>query len=150
MFILEMMDRNLYTLVMKKNLIFSCIIMMFLGLVVYIFFNKTAFISRLIDNIFPTPTIHFPESFFVNIIRGYAADFLWSAAFTLVIQAILEINKKRIWYLLFCSLLGILYELLQFLGVATGSADIWDILTYLCGSAFGILIILGGKYYEKE
>lgn len=136
---------------MKKERVVLCIISfveLILGLSIYLFFNRNADISKII---FPmVPVVNVSESFVIEMIRSYGADLLWASAFTLVIQAILALRRSRVWLLLLCSILGIIFEFLQFVGVAKGTADILDVFIYLVGCAFGILIILGGRFYEKE
>ena len=123
---------------------------MLIGLLLYLCFNKTAFIAKEVNRYIVLPELKYSSGLYAKIIRSYGADFLWSVAFTEIVQAILCLKKDRIWLLLACSILGIAYEIMQLVGIANGTADIMDIIVYLCGSAFGILIILGGRIYEKE
>lgn len=133
----------------KILLIIISIILLFLGLCFYFVFNRSAYISQLLFSIIPSFSAEHSDGFIVNLLRDYGADLLWSTAFVLLIQAILYLKRKNIWYLMACSVLGILYELMQFVGIANGTGDIIDTFIYISGSAFGILIIMGGSFYEK-
>ena len=89
------------------------------------------------------------DGFVIRILRGYGADLLWSVSFTLIIQIIAWAERKRLMWLVLCSLLGVVYELLQFFNLTTGTADLMDVIVYILGSLTAILIIKGGKFYEK-
>ena len=105
--------------------------LLLLGLIFYLLLNEDAFVSKI-------------------VLRNFGADFLWSVSFTMIIQIILWLDKKKTFFLLFCSLLGIIYELMQCFGVAAGTADILDMIVYVMGSLFAIIIIQGGKLYEEK
>lgn len=128
-------------------------VLIVLGLAFYLLFNKNVFIvkavsSFIVPDILPAADIN--DNPVIKIIRNFGADFLWSAAFTLTIQSILFLPKKRAWLLIFCGVLGLAYEFLQLLGITNGTADIIDVMIYFFGSAIGVLIILGGKFYEQN
>ena len=136
---------------MKRKWILLVIstVLLVLGLLLYLLFNREAFISRVFLEIIPIH-ISFNDSFGIRILRGVGADFLWSVSFALIVQAIVWIEKKKTGLLVFCSLLGIVYELMQCFGITPGTADIVDVIVYILGSLFAILIILGGKLYEEK
>ena len=123
---------------------------MLLGLIIYLLFNKNTLIARFICSFLPIPNMRMPNGLLIDAIKGYGADYLWSIAFVLTIQSILALDRKKLWLLLLCSLLGILYEILQFIGVIYGTADILDVFVYFGGSLSGAFIIFGGNYYEKS
>lgn len=125
------------------------IVILFSGLLLYLLFNRKAYVSSLLLRYVPIQEITV-ENPLVRILRGYGADMLWSAAFTMIIQFIVWLPKKKLVLLSFCSLLGVIYELLQNIGFVTGKADIGDVIVYLLGSLFAILIISGGKFYEEK
>lgn len=128
--------------------ILSCLALL-VGLLLYLFFNKDAYISKVILDIIPIQT-NTDENIVISILRGYGADLLWSISFTMIMQFILWLDKKKIIFLLFCSLLGILYELMQCFGIVPGTADIVDAIVYIFGSVLAIMIIQGGKLYEEK
>ncbi len=134
----------------RTVLIVISLLLMVTGLAVYLFFNQTADVSRYVLSILTVPVINWPDNALTEFIICYGADLLWSTAFTLTIQAVLGLTKKQVWLLMFCSVLGFLYEFMQLSGLAKGTADIGDVLIYLVGSLLGVLIIFGGKLYEKE
>ena len=136
---------------MKRKVILLIISFLALiaGLLLYLFFNKEAYVSKVILDVIPIRPIT-NDNMLINILRGYGADLLWSISFTLVIQFIFWIDKKRIFLLLLCSVLGILYELMQCFGITNGTADLFDAIVYSLGSLLAILMILGGKFYEEK
>ena len=131
----------------KVILLIISLAMLVLGLLLYLLLNNKAYVSQILLQIIPIQTIN-EDSLVIGILRGYGADLLWSASFTLIIQFIVWLKKKRTIILVFCSLLGIVYELMQCFGITTGTADIVDGIVYLLGSILAIIIIQGGKLYE--
>ena len=116
---------------MKKKkilLVFISLILIIGGLCLYLLLNRDAFITKIINSVVALPDVVLSDTFALKLLKGYGADFLWATSFALIIQAILWLRKKSIWYLLFCSVLGIFYELLQFLKITNGTADMLDIL----------------------
>lgn len=134
----------------KKIILFSdSVATLFLGLLLYLLFNRNAYVSTVLLRVISVPEIS-SENFLIKLLRGYGADLFWSSSFTLIIQIIVWFPKKKLPLLLFCSLLGVLYELLQYVGLVTGIADIGDVIVYIFGSLLALSIILGGKYYEEK
>ena len=135
-----------------KKTILGCLalFMLLLGLVLYLFLNREAYISKVIYDIVPIKSSFFSDNIFVKILRNYGADLLWSASFTMIIQTILLCDKKRSYFLILSSLLGVFYELMQRFGITTGTADIVDVIVYIIGSLLAIIIIQGGKLYEEK
>ena len=123
--------------------------MLFIGILLYMLLNRNVLVSAVLLRVLPLQQI-VSENLIVRIVRGYGADMLWSASFTMIIQFIVWFPKKKTALLINCSLLGITYEILQYIGFVNGVADPIDAVVYIFGSLFAILIILGGKYYEEE
>ena len=131
----------------KVILLIISLAMLVLGLLLYLLLNRKAYVSQILLQIIPIQTIN-EDSLVIGILRGYGADLLWSASFTLIIQFIVWLKKKRTILLVFCSLLGIVYELMQCFGIVPGTADIVDGIVYILGSLLAIIIIQGGNLYE--
>lgn len=138
------LSRMRYTLVGKEKRIYLILISFFLilfGLLIYLFFNKNTLITQLITIFVKIPQVNYEDGLLIKIVRNYGADFLWASSFTVIIQSILFLQKKMIWWLLLCALLGVTYEIAQYFGIVNGTPDIVDILVYLLGTLFGIIII---------
>ena len=133
----------------KVILIIISIVLLFLGLLLYLLLNQETYVSKAILTVIPI-RITIAENIFVRILKGYAADLLWSASFTMIIQFIVWFEKKKIKYLILCCLLGIVYELMQYFRITSGIADIVDVIVYILGSLLAIIIIQGGKLYEEK
>lgn len=131
----------------KVILIIISFVLLILGLLLYLLLNSEAYISKVLLQIIPIQT-NTNNSLVISILRGYGADLLWSASFTLIIQFIVWAERKKTIFLVFCSLLGIVYELMQYFGITSGIADIVDGIVYVLGSILAIIIIQGGKLYE--
>lgn len=134
----------------KKITLFSVsVILLLLGLLLYLLLNREVYVSKMLLRVIPIWSIN-KETVIVKILKGYGADMLWSASFTMIIQFIVWFPKKKLALLLFCSLLGIAYEIIQYYGFTTGVSDIRDVIVYIFGSLLAIQFIAGGKFYEEE
>ncbi|MBR1649539.1 MAG: hypothetical protein IJ691_00050 [Lachnospiraceae bacterium] len=138
-----MMNKRIILVLLSTVLILA-------GVSIYLLLNKTALLSKAIFSFVTPVNLDIGDSPFIKVINNFGADFLWSMGFSLAIQSVLFLRRKRVWLLLLCSVLGIVYELLQFLEIANGTADTIDVIVYIIGCTFGILFILGGKFYEKD
>ena len=129
---------------MKKKricLITISALLIYIGLLIYLCFNRTAFVSKSVNQFIELPQLDYNDDLFVKIIRNYGADFLWASSFVLIIQSILYLQNKMVWWLLLCAILGILFEVAQLLGIVGGTPDIIDVFIYILGTLLGILII---------
>lgn len=133
----------------KVTLLIISVFMLFLGLLLYLFLNREAYISKLLLAYIPIKPI-ISSNPLISILKSFGADFLWSTSFTMIIQLIIWVEKKKTFLLILCSLLGIAYELMQCFGIITGTADIVDGIVYVLGSILAIIIIQGGKLYEEK
>ena len=123
---------------------------LFLGLFLYLIYNQDAIISIWIYSFLRMQPLKKPKTFLSESIRCWGADFLWMLSFTMFMQAILNLCGKKHFYLLFCILLGVTYEILQYAGLAIGTADIVDIVAYLLGNLLAIVIIKGHKEVKEH
>lgn len=112
-----------------------------LGVVCYIFFNPDANVTKWIGYYFNVKTIYLKPEILHIIIKSFAADFFWSLSFTLAVQSIMNFFGRQKLYLLYCSVLGVLFELLQLFGIVRGVFDIFDIIVYIAGSFTAIAVI---------
>lgn len=133
----------------KVILIIISVVLLLLGLLLYLLLNQEAYVSKAILAVIPIQ-ITIAENIFVKILKGYAADLLWSVSFTMIVQFIVWSEKKKVKYLVLCCLLGIVYELMQYFRITSGIADIVDVIVYILGSLLAIIIIQGGKLYEEK
>lgn len=135
----------------RKKYCLLSIVFLVLGISLYFMFNRNALVVRNVCsvlNIEVENQIRFVGS---DLISSFGADFLWSMSFTFMIQCILELKNKKIWFLIFSSILGCLYEFLQYLGLVYGTADILDVVIYIVGTCISVIIIrLGGIKDEKK
>ena len=124
-----------------------CLGALMLGAVVYILFRPNTWVSHLFDGIeFIVDLRSAVASPSRNWFRYYVPDLLWAFALCCGIQAIYEPEHKGV---LFCALTalccGVVWEMLQWSRIVTGTGDVWDILMYLTGSVLSILINVKGE-----
>ena len=65
-------------------------------------------------------------------------------------QSVLKLSKAQLGYLLLCILLGALFEILQYINIAYGTADIYDVVVYGAGTISAIVVILIIKKCKGE
>lgn len=142
----------------KKNslIIFSISFVAFpiiIGAVLYYLFCPNVWFVKLIDTWFGElnrTSIEYDTVPFLKFIRNYLFDFIWAFAMTNAIFIILNNNAKPIRICLTISvILGITMEILQLLGIAEGTFDIWDIVTEGLGSVLGAIVIKNFRGISK-
>lgn len=85
---------------------------------------------------------------FLKFIRNYGFDLVWAFAMTNALFIIFSNNAKPIIiFMLIPVILGIAMEILQLLGIAQGTFDLWDVLAEGSGSVLGAIII---KNYRRH
>lgn len=62
-------------------------------------------------------------------------------AFAILVQVILNLPSNKLYFLLLCTLLGVVFELSQHVHIVKGTADFGDIAAYLLGCICAIGII---------
>lgn len=91
---------------------------------------------------FDRPSIDVLSHPVLKFIRNYAFDFIWAFAMTNALFIIINNNAKPIVICLVVPVvLGIAMEILQLLGIAQGTFDIWDVVAEGLGSVLGAIII---------
>lgn len=125
----------------QKNIL-MCLSALLLGAVLYIFFRRNTWVSRLFAVIAFAPEVAVQQKWMLmDWIRYYIPDFLWSFSLSCGIQAICLPKRKDI---LGCSAIalacGVVWEVLQWRNVVSGTGDILDVLMYFGGSILSILI----------
>lgn len=133
-----------------KTLRLLGILFLLIGISVYLFFQQESrFLSpwlsflniRKID--IENPTLRL-------LVCDHLADFCWSSAFVFFVQSVLVLNKKQAVYLLSCCGLGAAFELMQYFGIVSGTADILDMLAYFLGALTAVMIIITLKSKEDH
>lgn len=74
-----------------------------------------------------------------SLLKNYFPDGLWAYALTSCIFIIWNRVVNYFWLFLII-LFFVLYEILQYLQLANGTGDLWDILAYIVGAFIAILI----------
>lgn len=118
------------------------------GALYYFFFPKVLFVEW-IDSLLKTG-IHFDtenSSLLVAVLRNQILDAIWSYSFCNLLYLIIREGKREVLCFIFPTLLGTTMEILQKVGVVTGTFDYWDIVAEGAGSALAYILIkmYGGK-----
>ena len=123
----------------KKNTLLS-ILALVIGCMLYVWFRPNTYISRLLGWMNTTQAPPFCSPFIRDLFRFYLPDFLW--AFSLSC-GLIAIHNPGTTGIIICALaaflLGAVWELLQHLGVVSGTADIHDAIMYLLASTLCII-----------
>lgn len=130
----------------------SCLIILMIGAGVYVVYNpKALFLTCLGVNL--PYLVNSSRSLVSTMISSYLADYLWAVSFTMIIQSIMDLKREWICLLLLCPLLGVFFEVMQYLNWVSGTSDILDVLVYYLGSLTVIMMekfFQGGKKYEES
>ena len=84
-----------------------------------------------------------------DVLPGYGADFCWAFAFAFALQGLLRLKGRKRFLLFGASLLGILFEGMQALRLAPGTADPLDAAVYTAAAAAAV-IMMGRMEKEDE
>ena len=138
-----------------KTYFFFGSIFLIAGIVIYLFFRQDTFISVYLSSFFAIEEREIKNKAIKLFIRNYGADFCWAVSFTFFVHAWLRFSQKELLYLIFCSFLGIIVEILQYWQIISGTADIIDCSIYLIGTVLAIFMIAlilrkDGKKHEKK
>lgn len=126
------------------------------GLAYYLFCPSVVFV-KLIDSAINL-NVHIPyeaeENIVLSLLRWYLLDFLWAFSFASAVYLIFE-NKRlsMVISLMIPIVFGVVFEILQYVGVVAGTFDICDIVAEAL--AIGMSVFSNMKYgtrryaYEK-
>lgn len=127
-----------------KNIV-CCLVSLMVGLMMYILFRPTSIIAKPFaqcDWIAQLCTYLHPYS--GELMRFHIPDFLWAFSLSCGLQVVFVISKTV--EILSCALTafacGVIWEILQYAGVVSGTADWLDILMYFLAVFASILINL--------
>lgn len=124
------------TLKIKLNVYYAvAIISLLLGLICYLFFREKTYVSEIFDSILNLKSIRSSFKFLENdFLKFYFPDYLWAVSFSCCLHIIF---KPKIVGSIICtaviSLFGIVFELLQLIGIINGTGDIFDVCLYILG-----------------
>lgn len=85
-----------------------------------------------------------------DFLSYYFPDFLWAFSLCCALNAI-HLPGRCI--TLLCGIgtvaLGVLWEVLQYTHIVSGTGDLWDIFVYFLAALLATIINLGGRKHEK-
>ena len=122
----------------RKKYIYLSIISLVLGACVYVFFKEKSYLHLAMVRLLGVPFGLHTDCVFVN---HHLCDFLWAFSLACGLLFILGETKK---VKLLCGGItvgyGAVWELLQFTHIASGTGDLWDVLSYFLASLLAIFI----------
>ena len=103
-----------------------------LGLLIYLIFRPNTYVSVLVKMFLRIDIPAELSNYNVPFLKYYFADYLWAFAFSCWLRCIpFNVRKRDAVCFLVVGVTGILYEIMQFFGVVSGTGDIYDCLLYL-------------------
>lgn len=134
-----------------KYVIFMTITLL-LGLVIYTLFRPSTYISQAVTSVIPVMKVQaFLSNYDCTFLRYYFIDLIWAFSLCCGLVSIFGtgIKDKAVCFVL-TFLSGTAWEVGQYFGLISGTGDYLDVLMYLTGAGFCLLIILKEKRYEKD
>ena len=130
----------------SKNIL-MCAVALFVGAGIYILFRSNAYISKWFDYLDIIRFLRTMTGGYANdFIRFYLPDLMWCFALSCGIQAIyVPVGRGISISAMVAFACGVLWEVMQWTGMVSGTGDLWDILMYLAGSILSILINIKGE-----
>lgn len=105
---------------------------LFFGLLIYLFLRPNTHISRFLRTFF---SFDAPNVFGVlnySFFKFYLVDYLWAFGFSCWLRPIfIKEPKGTLWCILIVSFIGVVYEMMQFLNIVSGTGDVLDCLLYV-------------------
>ena len=135
----------------SKALFLRIIIPVMVGAVLYFYFCPDVIFVGVIDDFLKT-VFHKTVSRVVSlpwVIRFYLFDFLWSYSFAGVMCFFFGTEDSMIPCLAIPFGIGIILEILQRVGIVSGTADIFDIIVEMAGIITAIIMIRRARKNEK-
>lgn len=134
-------DKDITSMNRRRKVVLAILglIALVAGLLVYLKYGKNTWIAQKIRYLYCSEEMNSSDTRFGILLRNWGADALWMVSFTIFIQIILWPSRTR--YLVFCALVGGIWELMQLCGLVGGTADVFDLLAYLIGTLIAIALI---------
>ena len=127
----------------RKKYIALCITSLAIGGMYYILFKNNTVLENIICNYFDIiPLKSKMPKIESSFLQYHFNDMLWAFSLQCGLCAIFAptATKQKTLISLSVILLGILWETAQHFGITNGTGDLLDVLSYLCGSAFSLII----------
>ena len=106
------------------------------GLMLYLIYRETAYVTEFMSCLLPLNSLRktFPFSE-CEFLKFWIPDFLWAISFSSWMHIVLMPKLKgSLFCFLTVSFIGIAFEFLQQIDVISGTADFWDIVSYVSAS----------------
>lgn len=125
-----------------------CILSLLLGFVLYVILRPNTYISMVFDGDTVDYLRNLLKPYSFGFFKYYFPDFLWGFALALGFVAIFEPRGRETIACVTCALVcGTAWESFQYLGIVSGTGDVWDIVMYLVSSI--ITFIINKKEKQK-
>ena len=131
---------------MSKRAGFIIISLLFLGFgaMIYILFRPNTHIAVTCNSIVNLDILRRSVSILgCDFFKFYLPDLLWGLSLSIAMFAIFLPNlKQKIIISVIVFLCGVFWEILQWMGIVSGTGDILDIVMYLVAALFAVMINL--------
>lgn len=126
----------------RSQNILLCAVALVVGAVIYILYRDNTYISRWFSYIaFVRSLRTMANGYASNFVGFYLPDLLWGFSLSCGIQAIYLPGRRGVFISATVAFIcGVLWEVLQWTDLVSGTGDIWDILMYFAGSVLSTLI----------
>ena len=137
--VIKMTIINIMKMTTKKRCLFLLVSVttLIIGGVLYLFFRKESYIGQLL----PTLTVALPVGPWSEFILYWVPDYLWGVSLAAALFAVLL--PSGIWTWCWCGVVacyGAVWEGLQLWKIVSGTADWWDVLSYIAAALTVVII----------
>ena len=147
------MQKEVYVVTSRKIYLLLCVSSLSLGVLLYILFRENSYIGIATNHFTVVSAARKVFAFLsCDFLMFYFPDFLWCFSLCFGLFAIyLPTQKQALMCVLTAILFGCTWELLQYVGLISGTGDLLDALMYLLsGIICAILNMIRGKRHEKN
>ncbi len=137
--VIKMTIINIMKMTTKRRCLFLLIsvITLVIGGGLYLFCRKESYIGQLL----PTPTVDLTGHLWTEFILYWAPDYLWGVSLAAALFAVLLPLGKWAWrWSGVVACYGVVWEGLQLCQIVSGTADWWDILSYIAAALTVVII----------
>lgn len=135
----------------RQRNILLCVVGLLFGAAVYLLFREKTYFSLLFRGLAFLDRVRTVVDSTVGIrISFYLPDFLWAFSLCCGIQAIYSPKGRGIYAAAGVAFVcGLIWELLQWIDLVSGTGDYWDILMYFLGSTLAIIMNIRREKNEE-
>lgn len=129
----------------RIKMLILCLLSLILGVIIYTYFRPNTYIGNILSKILHIRKVN-SNSFIV--LSFYFPDYLWAFSLCSGLFAIYPLKQKLIYlWGIVTFIYGVLWEILQYYSIVSGTFDIVDIFMYFAAASSVVTIFY---YINKE